>query len=116
MVTRTETSGDHRQEGSIDEMVERLRRRGYIGDFGVLGIERMRCGACQEELDAHDVILRELARIDVTTDPDDQSVVAGLECPSCGARATRVFSYGPSASAEDSSSFAALRNERKAAR
>ena len=112
MVSRADTRGEHRQEGSIGAVTRTLGDQGFIGEFSIVGLERMRCGACREELAASDVKLLVLERVDVGTDPDDQSVVTGLECPRCGARGVRVFSFGPMASAEDKSCFAVLRNER----
>ncbi|MBI2078186.1 MAG: hypothetical protein HYT80_07440 [Euryarchaeota archaeon] len=112
MGVQTEARRPPPEEDSIDDATRRFLDLGFIGEFSIVGPRRMRCGACREEPAAGEVKLLALERVDVATDPDDQSVVTALECPRCGARGVHVFSFGPTASMEDKSCFAALRNER----
>jgi hypothetical protein len=60
----------------------------------------LRCEACGQ---AHDIPRAEVVRVyrfEGPSDPDEEAVVYALRCPSCGAGATLVSSFGPGADPE----------------
>ena len=59
------------------------------------------------------VPMEALHRLEGASDPEDEAVVAALECPACGAWGTIVLSYGPQSSAEDAAVLANLIDDRR---
>lgn len=81
----------------LAEAIAALERQGFTGQNTLHPRGEVGCGACGHVLSAElfEVVLH--ARIEGVSDPADETVVAGVRCPSCGARATLVLACGPRA-------------------
>lgn len=98
------------QDGlSLTETLDQWSTEGYTGVFVVRAEGHLECRSCNArfsadaaEWDGHD-------RLEGASDPDDMLLVAAGRCPRCGASATVVLRYGPTASAEDADIVALLK-------
>jgi hypothetical protein len=99
-------------ETSITEAIEGLRAAGYDGDFSVDGT-MVRCGPCGHRHEPADVVIREIVRIEGSTDPADESIVMGLTCSQCGKHGVLVAAYGPAADADEAAVLTALVDGRR---
>jgi hypothetical protein len=97
---------------TITEVLERFERDGYSGQFRALDGARLQCITCRHELDAKNVELERLCRLEGASDPADMLAVVALRCPSCQTRGTAVLNYGPEATADDADVLLALDDER----
>ena len=88
--------------------IESLRARGYAADFSVTSDGRLRCSPCGHTLEPSDAVIETTSRFEGASNPDDQAVLFGLRCDSCGVRGVLVAAYGPTASAEDATVVTAL--------
>jgi hypothetical protein len=93
---------------TLVEVVGRFEAEGFVGQFAPVADGRLRCLTCSAVVPAASVELGLMRRTEGASDPDDMVAVAGLVCPSCGARGTVALGYGPDAAAEDSDVLAAL--------
>jgi hypothetical protein len=91
----------------VDEIAS-LRARGYTGDFGVATNERLRCSACLRDRRATDAAIESTARFEGASNPDDQAIVFGLRCQSCGSRGVLVTAYGPTATEDEAAVVVSL--------
>lgn len=88
-------------EETVSEVLKFYEKKGYEGSFSVRPDGMVRCHTCREEEPSDQAPLRALHRFEGTSDPDDEAVVAALECPACGVWGTLTLAYGPEASADD---------------
>jgi hypothetical protein len=88
-------------DAGILPIIQRLEAEGYKGQFAAKAGGRIRCLTCGQERMAEAYEDARLVRVDVETDPDGQSVIAALTCPTCHAAGTLTVSYGPSSSQDD---------------
>lgn len=93
---------------SVVEEIEALRKRGYTADFSVTSDGRLRCTSCGHTHPPGDAIIESTARFEGASNPDDQAVVFGLRCRTCGVRGVLVAAYGPTATAEEAAVITAL--------
>jgi hypothetical protein len=93
---------------SLQGVIEQLEEEGYRGSFLARPGGRLECLRCRRAFDAGEAELRKEFRIDVDTDPEDQSLVAALSCPACGALGTASFQYGPASSRDEAAVMARL--------
>jgi hypothetical protein len=80
-------------EGVV-EALALLRADGYVVDFS-LATDSVSCGSCGSSHGALEV--EKVYRFEGASDPDDEEVVFGLRCPTCGSRGVLVSAYGPTA-------------------
>ena len=59
----------------------------------------MRCGSCRHIHLPEELAIRYTFRFEGATDPADEAIVLGVECPKCRARGTIVSAYGVDADA-----------------
>jgi len=103
------TSPGYASDGTtLVEVVGRFEAEGFVGQFASVPGGRLECLTCRAVVEASAVELGLLRRTEGASDPDDMVAVAGLVCPSCGARGTAALGYGPDAAPEDSDVLAAL--------
>lgn len=81
---------------TVTEAVRVLESEGYRGDFHVHA-GSVECRSCGRHHAAADVVVRRVFRFEGPTDPADEAIVLGVECPRCGYRATVVSAFGPDA-------------------
>lgn len=89
-----------------------LRARGYTADFSVASYGQLRCGTCGHTYAASEAVIESTARFEGPSNPDDEAVVFGLRCQSCGVRGVLVTAYGPTATAEEAAVVTALVSRR----
>lgn len=100
------------EEATILDALRAFERDGYTGQFAAKNNAQVECLECHKSANAADIPLQGAHRLEGTSDPDDEVLVAALACPHCGAHGTVVLKYGPTAPAEDLEVLAALRDER----
>ena len=84
---------------SVTEAIRLLEADGYRSDFS-LADGSVHCGACGRAHPPVQLVVRHTFRFEGDTDPGDEAIVLGVECPACGVRGIIVSAFGPEASAE----------------
>jgi hypothetical protein len=84
---------------TITDAVRLLESRGFRSDFRLADFERG-CRVCGHVHRPKDLVVRETFRFEGMTDPADEAIVLGVECPSCGDRGIVVSAFGPDADAQ----------------
>ncbi len=84
---------------TVTEAVQLLQAQGYRTDFSVTDTAA-RCHACDVLHEPARLVVRRTFRFEGDSDPGDEAVVLGVECPACGQRRIIVSAYGPDADAE----------------
>src|SRR5262245_56670999 len=79
-------------EGTLDETIDHLNRRGFTGHFGVIG-EELREFRTGGTFRADEVWLCESFRIEEASDPSDTAIVYAIESRT-GVRGTLVDAFG----------------------
>ena len=93
----------------LDESHRRLEARGFDdAQFSIAHGAQVHCGACGRDVMAGRMRVHSQKRVEGVSDPDDESLVFGLECPACGARGTLTAAYGPRAGRDEAAVVADL--------
>lgn len=79
---------------SLQEAMTILENAGFAGSFRTLADGVVQCLACSTQRDVSEFELLAQQRVEGASDPADENLVAGLECPSCATRGTLVLPYG----------------------
>jgi hypothetical protein len=82
---------------TVTDAVAALRDLGFVDEIGI-GHERFHCPACGHEHDPALLVVHHAFRFEGASDPADEAIVLGLECPVCHAKGIVVSAYGPDAS------------------
>lgn len=90
-----------RPSDSLREVVRNYELHGFPSQFVTRPGGNVRCVSCHRDNPARWVKLLALHRLEGESDPDEEAVVAALECPACEERGTLALSFGPSGSIED---------------
>lgn len=85
--------------GSVTAAIALLEADGYRSDFS-FSDETVRCHACGKPHSPSQLVVRHTFRFEGDTDPGDEAIVLGVECPECGTRGIVVSAFGPDASPE----------------
>ncbi len=83
---------------TVADAVRLLAAEGYEGEFSI-GESAVHCGSCAHAYEPTHVTINRTYRFEGNTDPADEAIVLGLECPECGVRGVLVSAYGPDADA-----------------
>jgi hypothetical protein len=81
---------------TVTEAVALLEAEGYSTEFSLTD-DGVHCDACGRRHDPARVTIRRRFRFEGPSDPGDEAIVLGLECPECGAKGILVSAYGPDA-------------------
>ena len=84
---------------SVTEAIALLEAEGYRSDFAAAN-GTVTCHACGMAHAPAQLFVQHTFRFEGDTDPGDEAIVLGVECPECGMRGIIVSSYGPEASPE----------------
>lgn len=84
---------------TVTEAVSILEARGFSGSFRVADTE-VHCHACSTGHAPSKLVVRATFRFEGASDPGDEAIVLGVECPTCGARGVVVSAFGPDADPE----------------
>ena len=106
------TPGDSPYGDTIAAAMQRLEAEGYTGQFAARDGAMVLCFTCRQESRAADVQLHELLRTEGVSDTADETAIAALTCPRCGARGTVVLTYGPEAPVDDAEVLRLLEDRR----
>jgi hypothetical protein len=98
--------------GTITEAMQRLESEGYVSQFAARAGAMVLCFTCRQESGAADVRLHRLLRTEGASDAADETAIAALTCPRCGARGTAVLTYGPEAPEDDAEVLRLLEDTR----
>lgn len=96
----------------MTEVLARYEEKGFTGQFSSRAGGLVHCHACGAEEPAEQVPLEALHRIEGESDPEDELLVAALECPNCGGQGTLVAGFGPAGSPEDAEVVRNLMDDR----
>jgi hypothetical protein len=103
--TRPGTPSDNT---TLTAILADLQREGYSASFGARDGARLHCSSCRQERSVGDFEVDVMRRLEGASDPDAQVLLVAATCPSCGARGTVAFGYGPEASEVDALAVAGL--------
>jgi hypothetical protein len=81
---------------TVTEAVRLLESRGFRGDFR-LDAGAVNCKSCGRSHRPSDLVVRYVFRFEGISDPGDEAIVLGVECPQCGDRGIVVSAYGADA-------------------
>lgn len=84
---------------TVTEAVQILEARGFSGSFRVADAS-VHCHACAMGHAPSALVVRATFRFEGASDPADEAIVLGIECPACGIRGVVVSAYGPDADPE----------------
>ncbi|MGZ4795901.1 MAG: hypothetical protein ACXVK4_07475 [Acidimicrobiia bacterium] len=84
---------------SVTDAIAQLEAEGYRSDFS-FGDGAVQCHACGRAHQPARLVVRHTYRFEGETDPGDEAIVLGVECPECHVRGVVVSAYGPDASPE----------------
>jgi hypothetical protein len=73
-----------------------LERDGYDSDFTLIE-GAIHCPTCGGSHPSTELVVRHTFRFEGDTDPGDEAIVLGVECPATGAKGIIVSAYGPDA-------------------
>lgn len=93
---------------SLLEVTRLLDEQGWGAQATPLEDGRVRDEEAGLVVDATEVVVDSVHRVEGASDPGDMAVVAGITFPESGTRATLVLQYGPDASAADADVLLAL--------
>jgi len=85
------------------EVMASLAEAGYLAAFE-LGPEGMRCPRGCEVAP----VVEQTFRFEGASDPDDESILLALSCPSCGTKGTLLLPYGPAMDGPEAAALARL--------
>jgi hypothetical protein len=83
---------------TVADAVRLLEADGYTGEFSI-NDNAVHCGSCATACEPTRVVISRTYRFEGNTDPGDEAIVLGLECPDCGVKGVLVSAYGPDADA-----------------
>jgi hypothetical protein len=92
----------------LDESHEGLEAGGFAQTLRTAKAGRILCMACGLESPASQFKVLQQKRVEGVSDPAEESLVLGLECPACDARGTLTLAYGPRAGRDEAAILAAL--------
>ncbi len=98
---------------TIQDALDAFEDAGYTAQFAAREGGDIMCFTCREVHVAETVGLDSIERIEGVSDPADETVVAAMVCPGCGARGTAAFGYGPMAPPEDAEAVRRIHDERR---
>lgn len=84
---------------TVTEAIALLEADGYRTDFSFAD-GAVHCRACGAAHEPGRLVVRHTFRFEGDTDPGDEAIVLGVECPGCGTRGVVVSAFGPDASPE----------------
>ena len=85
---------------TVLEAVQLLEREGYSANTTVHEDGTIMCGACRETHPIDGALVDQVFRFEGMSDPDDEAIVLGMQCPACGVRGVIVSAFGPNAEPE----------------
>jgi hypothetical protein len=85
--------------GSVAEAIALLEADGYRADVS-FGDGSVHCRVRGTPHPPVELVVRHTFRFEGDTDPGDEAIVLGVECPACKARGIVVSAFGPEASSE----------------
>jgi hypothetical protein len=85
--------------GTVLDAVNQLEALGYTDQL-VIDRDGMRCNACGTHHRPERIVVTHTFRFEGPSDPDEEAIVLGVECPECGLRGVVVSAYGPEADPE----------------
>jgi hypothetical protein len=92
---------------TLVEAMNRLRALGYDVDLSAAPGGQLRCGACDELVDAARATIDEIVRFEGDSNPDDEAILAAISMPS-GHRGLYTSAYGTDVTADDAEVLQAL--------
>ena len=95
--------------------VRLFEERGFTGSFHVATADpaELVCGSCGHRVPPSDAEVVDLFRFEGVSDPDDQALVAALQCQLCQYAGTFVIAYGPGTDANEAEVIAGLGDTRR---
>lgn len=87
---------------TLADAIGALERRGYRASFRTEAGGSVVCLTCGRAQHADAYPMLEFERVEGLSDPSDENIVAGIQCPTCGQRGTLVLPYGALSTRTDS--------------
>ncbi|MGD9798542.1 MAG: phosphoribosylpyrophosphate synthetase [Acidimicrobiia bacterium] len=96
---------------TVTEALALLAADGYTEDFNLVGTSAS-CPRCAATHELDHAAIERLYRFEGPSDPADEAIVLGLDCPACGGRGVLVSAFGPDADPEVLARLAGPRADR----
>lgn len=87
---------------TLTDAIAALERRGFRASFRTEPDGKVVCLTCGRGQHADAYPMLEFERVEGASDPADENIVAGIECPTCRKRGTLVLPYGAVSTRTDS--------------
>lgn len=97
---------------TILEVLRDYEERGYQGQFVAREGGVMKCFSCGARNEPTHVRMDSLRRVEGVSDPADMALIGALRCPSCGAKGTATFKFGPDATPADADAMRLIEDVR----
>lgn len=81
---------------TVLDAVRALEALGYTDELQLDG-SGITCTACGTRHEPERLVVTHTFRFEGPSDPADEAIVLGVECPACGVKSTVVSAYGPEA-------------------
>lgn len=81
---------------TVTEAVQSLQARGF-DDRCRLESQGVRCAGCGHICEAGKLEITDVYRFEGPSDPGDEAIVLGVQCPACGLRGIVVSAFGADA-------------------
>jgi hypothetical protein len=97
---------------TIRDVLAEVEAHGFTGQFAARPGAKVECFHCHHVMEARDIDLDALNRLEGASDPDDMLAVLSLTCTKCGTKGTVVVNYGPESTPEDADVLVAVEDRR----
>ena len=84
---------------TVTDAVRLLEQEGFAAEFCIENA-RVHCGVCDARHAPAELRIRRRFRFEGPSDPGDNAIVLGVECPRCATTGIVVSSFGPDADDE----------------
>lgn len=100
--------GTPTDSNTLTELIATFEMEGYRGQMAARPEGCVFCSGCHQEIDAAEMQLDALERMEGASDPADMLAVVALVCPICDTHGTLVVGYGPESGPDDAEVLARL--------
>lgn len=97
---------------NLPETLRELNNKGYKNTFHIHN-SSLYCEDCKKAHDPKEAEVVEVYRFEGESNPDDESVVFGIQCSTCSSKGTLVSAFGPSMSQGEAEVVRLLSDSRK---
>lgn len=95
-------------EPTLRDVLADFAAQGFGGELVAEEGGTVHCRSCDRHVEADQLRVDSVRRVEGTSDPDDMAMLIAAHCPACDQGGVAVLTYGPMASAADADVLAHL--------